>query len=231
MQNEQIEKSPEDRIKETDKTEKNAASKGSRRGFWAVILIAVVLIPLTIIISWRLGDRKYYIASVLIMIYSMIPFFISFERRKPQPRELMTLAVMCAIAVVSRAIFIAVPHFKPIGAIVMITGMAFGPQAGFMTGALSMLISDIIFGQGPWTPWQMLAFGLIGFLLVGPILDTSTVFTMIQIPGVEVLAIYLAGIPINAIHGSAVALGMLLLTRPMLEKLDRIKVKYGMMEL
>ena len=51
MQNEQIEKSPEDRIKETDKTEKNAASKGSRRGFWAVILIAVVLIPITIIIS------------------------------------------------------------------------------------------------------------------------------------------------------------------------------------
>ena len=97
MQNEQIEKSPEDRIKETDKTEKNAASKGSRRGFWAVILIAVVLIPLTIIISWRLGDRKYYIASVLIMIYSMIPFFISFERRKPQPRELMTLAVMLSL--------------------------------------------------------------------------------------------------------------------------------------
>ena len=241
MQNEQIEKT------------KN--SKGSRRGFWAVVLVAAVMIPLTIGISWYLGDRKYYIASVLIMIYSMIPFFISFEKRKPQSRELMTLAVMCAVAVVSRAVFIAVPHFKPIGAIVMITAMAFGPQAGFMTGSLSMLISDIIFGQGPWTPWQMFSFGMIGFasgllgksgflsekrpvvnavtgflmifLFAGPILDTSTVFTMMQMPG----AIYLAGIPINAIHGSAVALGMLFLTRPMLEKLNRIKMKYGMMEL
>ena len=99
-------------------------SKGSRRGFLAVIAVMVILIPATIGISWYLGDRKYYIASVLIMIYSMIPFFVSFERRKPQARELVTLAVMCAIAVASRAIFIAVPHFKPMGAIVMITGMA-----------------------------------------------------------------------------------------------------------
>ena len=64
----------------------------------------------------------------------------------------------------------------------------------------------------------------------GPILDTSTVFTMMQMPGLDVAAIYLAGIPVNAIHGSAVALGMLLLTKPMMEKLDRIKLKYGMME-
>ena len=91
-------------------------SKGSRRGFLAVIAVMVILIPATIGISWYLGDRKYYIASVLIMIYSMIPFFGSFERRKPQARELVTLAVMCAIAVASRAIFIAVPHFKPMGA-------------------------------------------------------------------------------------------------------------------
>lgn len=245
MQNQQIEK-------------KTTAGKSSRRGFWAVIVVIVVLIPLTIGISWYLGDRKYYIASVLIMIYSMIPFFLSFERRKPQPRELMTLAVMCAIAVVSRAIFIAVPHFKPMGAVVMITAMAFGPQAGFMTGALSMLISDIIFGQGPWTPWQMFSFGMIGFAsglmakagilsekrpvvnavigflmilcFAGPILDTSTVFTMMQMPGLDAAAIYLAGIPVNAIHGSAVALGMLLFTKPLMEKLDRIKLKYGMME-
>ena len=234
-------------------------SKGPRRGFLAVIAVMVILIPAMIGISWYLGDRKYYIASVLIMIYSMIPFFVSFERRKPQARELVTLAVMCAIAVASRAIFIAVPHFKPMGAIVMITGMAFGPQAGFMTGSLSMLVSDIIFGQGPWTPWQMFSFGMIGFiagilgragvltekhplrgaivgfllifLLAGPLLDTSTVFTMMQFPGLDVLAIYLAGIPVNAIHGSAVALGMLLLSRPMMEKLDRLKTKYGMMEI
>ena len=245
MQNEQMNNEPK------------PGRKPRGRGFWAVIAV-IVLIPATILISWQLGDRKYYIASVLIMIYSIVPFFLSFERRKPQPREMMTLAVMCAIAVASRAIFIAVPHFKPIGAVVMITAMAFGPQAGFMTGSLSMLISDIIFGQGPWTPWQMFSFGMLGFisglmakagilsekkppanaiigflmifLFVGPILDTSTIFTMMQTPGLSIFAIYIAGVPINAIHGSAVALGMSLLTKPMMEKLDRIKIKYGMME-
>ena len=231
---------------------------GRGKAFWATIIV-MVLIPVTILISSYLGDRKFYISSVIIMVLSMIPFFVSFESRKPHARELVTLAVMCAIAVAARTVFIAVPHFKPIGGIVMITAMAFGPQAGFMTGSLSMLISDMIFGQGPWTPWQMLGFGLLGFvaglmgkakilsiktpvrnaiigfllimLVVGPLLDTSTVFFMASmVSGQSALAVYLAGIPINAIHASAVAACMFFLTRPIMEKLDRIKLKYGMME-
>ena len=185
------------------------------RGFWISILVIIVLIPLTVGISWYMGDRKYYIASVLIMIYSMIPFFASFESRKPQARELVTLAVMCAIAVASRAAFVWAENFKPIGGIVMIAGMAFGPQAGFMTGSLSMIVSDIMFGQGPWTPWQMFSYGLLGFIsgllakknilsdknhlknaiigfimmvvMVGPILDTCALFTMAQMLNTESL--------------------------------------------
>lgn len=229
------------------------------RGFWISILVMIVLIPLTVGISWYLGDRKYYIASVLIMIYSMIPFFASFESRKPQARELVTLAVMCAIAVASRAAFVWAENFKPIGGIVMIAGMAFGPQAGFMTGSLSMIVSDIMFGQGPWTPWQMFSYGLLGFIsgllakknilsdknplknaiigfimmvvMVGPILDTCAVFTMAQMLNTEsILAIYGAGIPVNVSQGIAVSLCLLLLTRPMMDKLNRIKVKYGLIE-
>ncbi len=229
------------------------------RGFWISILVMIVLIPLTVGISWYLGDRKYYIASVLIMIYSMIPFFASFESRKPQARELVTLAVMCAIAVASRAAFVWAENFKPIGGIVMIAGMAFGPQAGFMTGSLSMIVSDIMFGQGPWTPWQMFSYGLLGFIsgllakknilsdknplknavigfimmvvMVGPILDTCAVFTMAQMLNTEsLLAIYAAGIPVNVSQGIAVSLCLLLLTRPMMDKLNRIKVKYGLIE-
>lgn len=231
----------------------------SRRGFWTAIIVLAVLIPLTVGISWYMGDRKYYIASVLIMIYSMIPFFASFESRRPDARELVTLAVMCAIAVASRAAFVWAPNFKPIGGIVMITAMSFGPQAGFMTGSLSLIVSDMLFGQGPWTPWQMFSFGLLGFisgllgrkgiikaqkpfgaavagfimmvLIVGPLLDTCTVFTMAQMLNAEsILSIYIAGIPVNVSQGIAVFLCVLLLSRPMSEKLDRIKTKYGMME-
>ena len=231
----------------------------SRRVFWSALIVMVILIPLTVGISWYMGDRRYYIASVLIMIYSMLPFFASFESRRPGARELVTLAVMCAIAVASRAAFVWAPNFKPIGGIVMITAMAFGPQAGFMTGSLSLIVSDMLFGQGPWTPWQMFSFGLLGFIsgllgrkgiikaekplgaaiagfvmmvaMVGPLLDTCTVFTMAQMLNREsVLAIYLSGIPVNVSQGIAVFLCVLLLSRPISEKLNRIKTKYGMME-
>ena len=233
--------------------------RGSRRALWTALIVFIVLIPLTVGVSWYLGDRKYYVASVLIMIYSMIPFFVSFEGRKPDARELVTLAVMCAIAVVSRGVFVWAPNFKPIGGIIMITAMAFGPQAGFMTGSLSLIVSDMLFGQGPWTPWQMFSFGLLGFvtgllskkdllrgdkplkaaifgfvmmvLFVGPLLDTCTVFTMAPVLNAgSTLAIYGAGIPVNISQGIAVFLCVLLLSRPMSEKLDRIKTKYGMMD-
>ena len=238
---------------------KQLEKKKLSRGFWVTLLVIIVLIPLTVGISWYMGDRKYYIASVLIMIYSIIPFFAGFESRKPQARELVTLAVMCAIAVASRAAFIWAPNFKPIGGITMITAMAFGPQAGFMTGSLSLIVSDMIFGQGPWTPWQMFSFGLLGFisgllarkgiltekkplidavigfllmvLVVGPILDTCAILTMAQMINTEsVLAVYLAGLPVNISQGTAVFLCVLLLTRPMMNKLERIKTKYGMIE-
>lgn len=226
------------------------------------ILIILVLIPLTVFASGYMGDRNYYIAGVIIIILTMIPFFVGFEGRKPHPREMVTIAVMTAIAVVSRVAFIMVPAFKPILGIVMITGVALGPLAGFMAGSLGAFVSNFIFGQGPWTPWQMLAFGLAGFIasylakagimkfdtwkrsllsavcggililiFVGPLLDTCTFF--IATPGMgagAAAAIYLAGIPVNAIHGVSVALTLLFVGKPIKDKLDRLKTKYGILD-
>ena len=165
---------------------------------------------------------------------------------------------MSAVAVASRAAFIMVPFFKPLTGIVMITGMALGPEAGFLTGAVSGFVSNFIFGQGPWTPWQMFAFGVAGFLagvlakkgwltaekrlpaglfggicvllLIGPILDTCSLFTMsTEITAASAAGIYLAGLPVNAVHAFATFLTVFFLGKPIEEKLDRIKVKYGMM--
>lgn len=179
----------------------------------------------------------------------------------------MLLAVLCALAVASRAAFGFVPHFKPMLAIVMLTGIAFGPEAGFLCGVISGFASNFIFGQGPWTPWQMFAYGIGGMLaglfalcgilkksprawrdggwrdilgltvfgflcillVVGPLLDTSTFF-MAGFSASSPLAIYLAGVPVNCVHGSAVALTMLLFGKPLLDRLRRIQIKYGMME-
>lgn len=236
---------------------KEDTARFTKRTIISMFLIFIA-VPITIYIGWKFGDRKYYITSLLIILYTMIPFFLVFEMRKPQARELVVIAVMCAIAVASRAAFIWLPHFKPMTAIIIITGIAFGPEAGFLTGAVSGFVSNFIFGQGPWTPWQMFAFGIAGFLsgllykrgllsksklplsifggsivmvLVGPILDTCALFTMSSvITKGSAAAIYISGLPVNAVHAAATVLTLLLISRAMFDKLYRLKIKYGMME-
>ena len=222
------------------------------------MLLAMLAAIVTIYLGWKYAERQYYVVSVLLIIYFMLPFFLMFEQRRPQARELVVIAVLSAIAVVSRVLFIWAPNFKPLVAIVIITGVAFGPESGFLTGALAAFVSNFIFGQGAWTPWQMFAYGLSGFLagllyqagilsknripltvfgflctflIVGPVLDTCAVFLQpAAIDWSKMKLLYLSGIPVNLVHASCVALTLLLFSQPMFEKLDRIKDKYGMME-
>lgn len=208
--------------------------------------------------SKELINGNYYLISFVLILLAFVVFFFSYEKKKPQARELVTLSVMCAIAVASRAVFSMIPFFKPMAGIIMITGMAFGPGAGFLTGVVSAFVSNFIFGQGPWTPWQMFAYGVAGILaglfykaklmnelkkvrtailgyliiqvIVGPLLDVCAIFTMGQpVDGAYALAIFGSGLVPNLIHGIATALTLFLLAKPMMEKLNRIKVKYGMM--
>lgn len=226
-------------------------------------LILLVLIPLTLYFCAK-ADRKYYLSSLVIIVLTLSAFFLHFENRRPQAREMVVLAVMSALAVASRAVFAAIPHFKPMMGIVMLTGIAFGPEAGFLCGAVSGFVSNFIFGQGPWTPWQMFAYGvggllaglfaqwgilkkvpargsdfavlgIFGFLsivlIVGPLLDTSTLFMMVNtVNSTSAAAIYLSGLPVNLVHGVATLVTVVLAGKPLLEKLQRIQIKYGMME-
>lgn len=123
------------------------------------------LIPLIIVLFYFLLNLKQYgIISVLIAILALIPFFLSFEESKPKLEELILVAIVIAINIVSRILFAFLPGIKPIGAIIIIAALIFGKEAGFMIGALTMAISNFYFGQGPWTPFQMFGFGMIGFL-------------------------------------------------------------------
>ena len=125
---------------------------------WLVgIAVYFVLIPATVVVGVLcFGDRSYYLISVLVALFAGIPFLVGFEKGKTASREMAVLAVMVAISVLGRLIFSPIPGFKPITAIVIITAVAFGSEAGFLTGSLSALISNFFFGQGPWTPFQML---------------------------------------------------------------------------
>ncbi|MDO4542186.1 MAG: ECF transporter S component [Bacillota bacterium] len=221
-------------------------------------LVIIILIPATIAFGIIfLNDRKYYVISMLIIFETMLPFFMIFENRKPEARELIIIAVMAAIGVAGRAAFFMVPQFKPVLAIVIITGVCLGAEAGFLTGALTAFVSNFFFGQGPWTPWQMFAFGIVGFLaailfqrgvlkrkllplcifgflsallIYGPIVDTCSIFTMAVGTKTAAYTFYLTGLPFNIIHGVATVIFLALLAKPMIEKLERIKKKYGLME-
>lgn len=108
--------------------------------------------------------EHYLLISMLIIFIAMVPFFVGFERSRPEAREIVIIAVMTATAVVGRAAFFMLPSFKPILAIVMISGVALGRKSGFMVGAMSAFVSNFIFGQGPWTPFQMIAMAVCGYL-------------------------------------------------------------------
>lgn len=225
----------------------------------AAIFLIVVMIPVTIWVGIHFfNDRKYLLISLFIVFYSMIPFFLTFESRKPQAREVLIIAVLTAIAVAGRAAFFMVPSFKPVMAFVIISAVCFGAESGFLVGALSMLVSNMLFGQGPWTPWQMFSMGIIGFLagilfqkgwlkarkvslcifgfwaalfIYGGIMNpVSLLMSSYAITKRNLLAIYISGLPVDMVHGAATVIFLLLASKPMIEKLERIKIKYGLIE-
>ena len=220
----------------------------------AMILLAV---PLTIAAGTVLFEgRKYYFISLLIILETMLPFALLFERRRPQARELVLIAALSAIAVAGRGAFFMLPQFKPVTALVMIAGIALGGEAGFLVGAVTGFVSNMFFGQGPWTPWQMFAFGIIGFLagvlfrkglllrgrpalcvfgalaalvIYGGLLNASALLTYQGNPTLPMYFAYcLQGLPLDLVHAMATAVFLAAMARPMLEKLDRVKVKYGL---
>ncbi|MFB5677537.1 ECF transporter S component [Paenibacillus terreus] len=130
----------------------------SRR--WMIASAAFSLIVL--ILFTTMMDEHYMLLSFILVIAVLIPFFMRFERRKMETRELVLLAVLTAVAAVSRIPFAALPNVKPVSAIVILSGLVFGGEAGFIVGAMSALVSNLYFGQGPWTPWQMFAWGMMG---------------------------------------------------------------------
>ena len=226
------------------------------------IVAVLVLIPATI---WfgvaRLGDKKYFFISLLVLLEAMLPFFVSFEARKPKVRDIVTLAVMCALAVTGRTAFFMLPNFTPVMAIVIIAGVAFGCEGGFITGAMTMFVSNFIMGQGPWTPWQMFAMGLVGFLaglffagssvrtrnmtklglcifgalicivVYGGIMNPASVI-MWQ-PNVNfsmIMASYVTGFPFDLAQATSTVIALWLVARPFLEKLDRVRIKFGVLK-
>lgn len=235
----------------------NKKEKISKRTLIASIFV-LVLIPLTILAGvFVFGDRRYYFISILIILEILIPYFISFSEKKPQARELVIISVLCALAVCSRIVLSMLPQFKPVLAIIIIGGICFGGETGFLVGAITGFVSNFYFGHGAWTPWQMLAMGMVGFvagivfkkgylkknrvvlsvygflstiIIYGGILNPASVVLMMQQkPTLDaIIASCVLGFPYDAILGASTAFFLWFLSEEMLFRIERIKTKYGL---
>ena len=125
--------------------------------------LALLIVPIVLVAFGLTGFSQTALLSFAVVIAAIAVFFSSYERGGARLREIMPTVVLAALAAAGRILFAAVPSVKPVSAIAIIAGVALGRRAGFMVGALAALVSNFFFGQGPWTPWQMYAWGLVGY--------------------------------------------------------------------
>ncbi len=247
---------PDKKIGTDIKDVKNSDGKLAKRTLISATLIFLA-IPLTMYLGIKFfGGRKYYFTSLLMLFETMIPFFMVFESRKPKARELVIISVLCAIAVVGRTAFFALPQFKPVVALVILAGICFGGETGFLVGAVTGFISNFFFGQGPYTPWQMFSFGIIGFLagvlfkkgllrrtrvslcifgflvtliIYGGIMNPAAVIMwQNKITKEMLISSYIAGLPMDIIHSLSTVFFLWFMAEPMIDKFERVKIKYGL---
>ena len=213
------------------------------------ILIPALLIPAVVLAGALLLDATAHIwVSVAVAILALVLFVAGFEQKAIGTRRTVLVSIMIALCIVGRLI----PFFKPVTALVVLCAIYLGPQAGFYTGALSALLSNFIFGQGPWTPFQMLAWGLIGLLagLLAKPLQKSRVWLLLYglfaavafsavmdvwsvlwmsgtVSASAYLAALLTALPHTALYAVSNLLFLWLCAKPIGDKLQRIKIKYG----
>lgn len=211
--------------------------------------IPFVLIPSLVALgAVAFEGQRYLIISLGIAVLALLLFMTGFERRNIGSRRMVITAIMTALAVFGRFI----PVFKPITAICVMTAVYLGAEAGFLCGSLSVLISNIYFGQGPWTPFQMLGFGLIGLfagylskpltrcvaalLLYGAVSGVAYSFIMDiwtvlwysgGFDGRLYLTAIVSAIPFTILYAVSNVAFLWLLRKPVGAKLRRIKIKYG----
>lgn len=214
-----------------------------------VLILSAALLVLTALLQ----VEQIALISIVIVVFAMTPFFLRFEYSKPKPRDIVPIVVLSVIAALGRTIFAFVPNFQPVTAVVILTGIVFGSQAGFLSGALSALVSNMFLGQGPWTPWQMLAWGLAGFLagamqktwvfkknisvyiygfmiswFFGWLMNVWHVIGFVHpVTWKAIIGVYAASSYFDFSHALSTVICLVLILNPWRKKLCRIKRKHG----
>lgn len=213
-------------------------------------LVLIALFSYTVLVT----EKNYVLLSFVLLTLVLLLFISRFENRRVSSKEMVFLAVLIAVASASRLPFVLIPNVQPVTFFVIICGIAFGAESGFLVGASIALISNLVLGQGTWTPWQMLAWGLIGFtagvlrktpfmrkkvflitfgvvsaFLYGWLLNLH--YTLIYVRPLTWQAIWtanLASATFDVMHALGNAFFLALFTTAFLKIIRRFQLKYGL---
>ena len=149
----------------SEKRQLTQQEKAAKQRLHVAAELILIGIPIALIVGIKFLPREWYmLLSLSVLAMTIAPFFMVFESRKPKAREIVLLAMMSALVVASHLFFHIVFPIQIGTALIIISGISLGPEAGFFIGALSRLVCNFYMGQGPWTPWQMVCWGILGFL-------------------------------------------------------------------
>lgn len=234
-------------------------TSGHRRLLSGKLIIIPIALVYIILAYMAMERGNSLLIGIILVLLSIIPFLLRFERRERKARELMLIAVMAAVATVSRIPFATLlPGFTPVTFVVIVSGIVFGAEAGWMVGATTALVSNFFLGQGTWTPWQMFAWGMAGYtaglfahrsvwrrrrlplalfgaawgFLYGWILNVTLALDQwMQTRSWEaVVGKYVTGLPFEIIHATANVFFILVFSPSWIAMLERYRRKYGTLE-
>lgn len=235
-----------------------AAVQGSPSGLYrlsrALELPALLVVPIVLIFCMASDIRATAALTLLSVVLVIVLMLGSLELSRLALKQILPVVVCAAVAAAGRVLFAPFPDVKPVTAICIVAGAVLGRQGGFATGALAALTSNFFFGQGGWTPWQMYAWGLIGYLsaifaekglldskpkalawgfaaaiLFGLIMDGMHVVGYVRPftwPGAA--AALLASLPLDCLHGAATVAFLAFIWDPWRRQLKRVLAKYAL---
>ncbi|WEK56437.1 MAG: ECF transporter S component [Candidatus Cohnella colombiensis] len=231
----------------------------TRRLLSSKLIIVPIAIAYVVLAYVSLMRGNSLLIGLVLALLSMLPFLLRFERSERRARELMLIAVMAAVATVSRIPFATLlPGFTPVTFIAIISGVVFGAEAGWMVGAATGLVSGFFLGMGPWTPWQMFAWGMAGYtaglfahrsewrrkrvplalfgilwgFLFGWIMNlTLAIDQWVQTHSWEaVVGKYALSLPFEILHATANVFFIVVFSPSWIRLLERYRSKYGVLE-
>ena len=225
---------------------------GNRTKFLALFILMVVAIVIGTIFFYE----HFMLLSLFILLFACLPFVLHFNQQKVSSRELVMLAMLGAIAAVSRVPFAPIPSVQPTSFFIIVTGIVLGPQSGFVVGMLAAIISNMFLGQGPWTPWQMFAWGMMGLVagllrntpfmttklgrcvygfivgfLFGWLMNAYVIILMIeQFSWKAIIPYYVASFYFDLAHAVSNVIFLLLFSHIFIKLIERFKLKYGLFQ-